>query len=161
MARLKGASFGGLVRFAVGFGCVAVAVVLLVSHAPRVVRDANAGVRSYAYITDPLGRIVTSGDMYGLPRDMQVEALSVIPKGADYALLLPGTVKEASAYHIAPVTYEVAFAWLRYLLLPDRPVDSTDARYVICFGCDTAPWDHHTRWLWKDDEGNSIGRVRT
>jgi hypothetical protein len=126
-----------------------------------VVRNANASVQSDAYIRDPLGRIVTSGDILGLPRDMQLEALAVIPKGSDYALLLPETAEKASAYGIAPVTFEVAFAWMRYLLLPDRPVDPSHARYVICFACDTAPWDHRTRWLWKNDEGDSIGRVRT
>ncbi len=118
-------------------------------------------MRFDAYIGDPVFRIVTSGDSLGLPSDMQVEALSVIPKGSDYTLLLPETVDGAKSYGIAPVTYEVAFAWMRYLLLPDRPVDPAHARYVICFACDTAPWDHRTSWLWKNDQGESIGRVRT
>ena len=91
---------------------------------------------------------------------MQVEALSVIPKGSDYALLLPATIGQTSAYGIEPITFEVAFAWMRYLLLPDRPVDPAQARYVICFACDTSPWDHHTTWLWKNNQGESIGRVR-
>ena len=67
---------------------------------------------------------------------------------------------EAALYGINPITYETAVPVLRYLLLPAWPVDPADARFVICFGCDTDPWDRRTTWLWKDNRGDAIGRVK-
>ena len=157
--RLGRSSVTDLARFVVGCGCVSVAAVLLVTHTPRVVRGADGTVRFDAYITDATERVVTSGDMLGVSRELQVEALTLIPHGSDYVLALPATVAGAAPYGIGPVTYGVTFAWLRYLLLPDRPVSPAAARYVICWGCDRRRWDRHTRWLWRGDQGEAIGRV--
>jgi hypothetical protein len=157
---LRRCSVADLVRLAVGCGCVSVAAVLLIVHTPRVIRSANGTVRSDAYIVDSTDRTLTSGDMLGVSRTLQVEALAVIPRGAAYVLALPATVAKGARYGIAPVTYDVTFAWLRYLLLPDRPVEPSEARYVICWGCDRTQWNGHTRWLWRNDQGQAIGRVR-
>jgi hypothetical protein len=38
-------------------------------------------------------------------------------------------------------------------------VASTHLEYVICWGCDTSPWDGRTTWLFRNDQGVAIGRV--
>jgi hypothetical protein len=99
--------------------------------------------------------------MLGISRDLQAQALADIPPGSKYVLLLPGDPQTASAgYGIGPVAYETVGPWLNYLLLPSRPVPPEQARYVICWGCDTSPWDHRTTWLYGNGQGVTIGRVR-
>ena len=150
----------GRVRLAVGVGCVAFAAVLFVWHVPRAVRSLDATVRGYGYLGTAQARLLSTGGVQGLPRRLQVQALAKIPPRSDYAVLLPATEAEAALYGINPITYETAVPVLRYLLLPAWPVDPADARFVICFGCDTDPWDRRTTWLWKDNRGDAIGRVK-
>jgi hypothetical protein len=127
---------------------------------PQAIESLNRSVRGDAYITDPVGRELTSGDSLGLPRDLQIAAMSDIPKNSDYALLLPPTVAAAATYGINSIAFDVALPWLRYLLLPARPTTPEQAHYVICWGCNTDPWDHRTTWLWRNDQGQAVGRVR-
>jgi hypothetical protein len=148
------------VRLVVGLACVAGAVVLFAVKVPKTVNSLNASVRADAYITDPLGRQLTSGDMLGISRDLQAEALADIPAGSTYALLLPASEQAANdGYGIGPVAYVTAGPWLNYLLLPSYPVPPDQARYIVCWGCDTSPWDHHTTWLYENGQGVTIGRV--
>jgi hypothetical protein len=144
-----------------GVACVVAAVALFVVEVPETVRALDASLKGVSYIKDPVNRSLTSGDMLGIPRDLQTGALSKIPAGSKYALLLPGDEQSASTdYGIAPVTYETVAPWLNYLLLPSRQVPPEQARYIICWGCDTSPWDHHTTWLFGNSRGVAIGRVR-
>jgi hypothetical protein len=49
---------------------------------------------------------------------------------------------------------------MQFMLLPRRRVDPDEAQYVLCYACDTGPWDHRTDWLWKNEHAEAIGRVR-
>jgi hypothetical protein len=148
-------------RFAIGVVCVLAAAALLILKVPRTIGNLDSSVRGNAYITDPIGRSLTEGDMLGISRDLQLQAIAKIPRGSAYAVLLPSDQQLASSgYGIEPVTYETLAPWLNYLLLPSRQVSPKDARYVICWGCDTTPWDHRTTWLFDNDQGVAIGRVR-
>lgn len=149
------------VRLAIGAACVLAAAWLFATRVPQAVRSMNASVRSDAYVeNDPTERVLTSGDILGIPFRLQLEALTLIPKRSDYALLLPPSEQDGAPYGIAPITYATVGPFLRYLLLPALPVSPSVAHYVICWGCDTAPWDHRTTWLWNNDQGQAIGRVR-
>jgi hypothetical protein len=157
---VRGAALGDRVRFALGAGCVALAAGLLVWHLPSTVGSLDAQVASDdSYIHNSLTREVTTGDSLGIPYALQVAALADIPPGARYALLLPADQQVASIYAISPLAFETVAAFLEYLLLPAVPVAANEARYIICWGCDTAPWDHRTDWLWQTDAGEAIGRV--
>ena len=149
-------------RFFAGLVCVGCAAVVFVLDVPHAVRNLNGQRRFYSYIGNSSQyRELTTGDIEGLPLELQVEALRVIPPRANYAVLMPATLADAAPYGISAITMESGPAFLLYLLLPRWQVeDPAQARYVICFGCDTTPWDHHTTWLWRDDKGDSIGRVR-
>jgi hypothetical protein len=148
-------------RLGVGVGCLVAVAVVLVVHLPRTVHTMDSAVRFNSYLHTPQDRLLTSGDMQGLPYTLQAEALRLIPPGSDYTVLLPATPEIAAKYGINSITFQTAPPFLRYLLLPSWPVDASQARFVICFGCDTAPWDHRTHWLWSDDRGNAIGRVES
>lgn len=147
-------------RFAVGIGCVAAAAWLFVAKVPQTVRSLNGTVASYAGIGDDDYRSMKVGAVLGIPRDLQEHALAQIPPGSTYAVLLPESPAFASsAYGIAEITYDTVGPFLNYLLLPSVQVPSDEARYVICWGCDTDPWDHRTTWLFTDPQGVAIGRV--
>ena len=157
------ADLGNQIRLVVGAVCVLGGSYLLASHLPNTVRTMNAAVRSDASFT-PVYRLVRTGDTLDIPRDLQEQALELIPPGSQYALLLPPTLTEAAqkSYKIDPFAYAVVGDWLRYLLLPSRPVAGPgQARYIICFGCDTTPLDGPTTWLWRNDQGAAIGRVHS
>jgi hypothetical protein len=147
-------------RSVVGLACVVSAVALFALKVPATVRALDSAVTADAYIVDPVGRSLTSGDILGISRDLQAEALTKIPPGSAYALLLPDEQSASAGYGIGPVAYETVRPWLDYLLLPSRQVPAEQARYVICWGCDTSGWDHRTTWLYGNDEGVAIGRVR-
>jgi hypothetical protein len=147
-------------RLAIGVACVGFAAVLFALHLPSAIRSMNTTVQGYAPLHTAQDRLLTSGAIQGVPRDLQSEALALIPPRSDYAVLLPASVDAAAAYGINSTTYATAVPFLRYLLLPSWPVDAPRARYVICFGCNTAPWDGRTTWLWTDGHGSSIGKVR-
>ena len=147
-------------RFVVGVACVVAAVVLFAVKVPRTVGNLDSAVRADAYITDPVGRSLTSGDILGISRDLQSEALAKIPPGSGYALLLPDEASASAGYGIGQVAYETVGPWLNYLLLPSRQVPAERAQYVICWGCDTSGWDPRTTWLYRNGQGVAIGRVR-
>ena len=153
---------GNRLRLALGVACVIAGAVTLVSHVPRTVRSMNATERSDV-LTSALDRLIKTGDTLDIPSDLQTHALAAIPPGSEYALLLPPTVTPAAekSYGMDQFAHDVVGAWLRYLLLPSRPVaDPGQARYIVCWGCDTTPWDGHTDWLWRNDKGAAIGRVQ-
>ncbi|HEY3921755.1 MAG TPA: hypothetical protein VGL76_06535 [Gaiellaceae bacterium] len=149
-------------RFAVGLVCVAFAAVLFVLRVPHALNNLNAQRKADAYITGTEYRALATGDIQGVPLQLQAAALRVIPARANYAVVMPASLALAAPYGINAITMEAGPAFLRYLLLPRWQVaGSAQARFVICFGCDTTPWDQRTTWLWRDGKGDSIGRVRS
>jgi hypothetical protein len=149
-------------RLAVGWLCVGSAALLFIVEIPRAIHGLNGQRKGDSYIVNAQDRLLTTGDIQGLPRLLQIEALAVIPPDADYAVLMPATLADAAPYGINAITMGSGPAFLRYLLLPRWQVeDSAEARYVICFGCDTTAWDRRVVWLWRDEKGDSIGKVRT
>jgi hypothetical protein len=104
---------------------------------------------------------VTAGDEQGISADLQTGAMAVIPPGSTYALLLPTDQAAGTRiYGIQPVTFATTGPYLFYELLPSVPASPATARYIICWGCDTTPWDGRTTWLYTDPHGVAIGRVR-
>jgi hypothetical protein len=148
-------------RLAVGIACVAAAATLFVVEVPKTVRSLDRAVASYGPQHDAIGRNVTRGDILGISRDLQLQALAEIPSGSTYALLVPADRGIAGrVYGISEITYDTIGPWLTYLLLPSVRVAPDEAQYLICWGCDTSPWDHRTTWLFTNDGGVAIGRIR-
>ena len=147
-------------RFAVGVACVAVAAALFVYELPREARSSDRAVHFYAYVTTAQTRLLTTGDGLGMPLFLQIAALRKIPRGSDYALLVPPTAELARRAGIGEITYQTVAPWFRYLLLPLEPTSPARARYVICWRCDMAAWGRRVVWIWREQSRMGIGRVR-
>jgi hypothetical protein len=146
-------------RFAGGVLCVLVATVLLGLQAPRAFRAFNSQVRDNEWRT-PVGRLVHTGDVAGIPHDFQEAALAYVPRRSTFAVLPPPSYEIAQKdYGIVPVTIDQLAPYLQFLLLPSRLVEPTVAEYVLCFACDTDQWDKRTTWLWKNTTGDAVGKV--
>jgi hypothetical protein len=110
--------------------------------------------------TDAPHRILAAADSLDIDNDFVTAAPSVLPPDASYAVLLPPSPEvAASSYGIGQITLDGLPGFLQYLLLPRRQVPPDQAQYVLCYACDTDPWDHRTSWLWKNDHAVAIGKV--
>lgn len=147
------------VRFAAGILIAAVAVVLFASHARATFRHFDGNLRDDSW-RNQLDRLVAPGDMTGLDKQFQIAALSTLPKDATYAILPPPSPEIAlEGYGMNSITQSGLVPWLQYLLMPAKLVGPDTAQYVLCYGCDTTPWEHRTTWLWSDVHGHQIGKV--
>ena len=109
----------------------------------------------------PEERVLVVADSLDLDNDFVLEALELLPEDARYAFLLPATPEVAqTSYGMNEIAFVHAAGFMRYLLLPRRPVPPEAARWVLCYGCDTDPWDGRTAWLWKNENGAAVGWVR-
>lgn len=152
MARLR--AFAGRI-------CVGFAAVLFILEVPHAIHEFNGQRNAVSYLEGRQDRLLTTGDIEGLPRQLQIAALDVIPPRANYSVLMPATPADAAPHGINAITMQTGPAFLLYLLLPRWQVAvGAHPNYVICFGCNPAAWDGHTTWLWRDGKGDSIGRVR-
>jgi hypothetical protein len=146
-------------RFVVGLLCVLAVVWVLAGQVPDRLRWTDAAVDANAW-RSPFRRLVHTGESYLIPTEFQRAAIDYVPPHSTFAVLPPPSYEEAAAgYGIQPITLIVLPFYLQFLLLPAREVDPRAAQYVVCFACDTEPWDKRTTWLWKDTAGNSIGKV--
>ncbi len=154
------ATRGDRLRRAAGLAGVLAAVAVLAARAPAAYDYFQSNYAQSAWRT-PLEREVATGDILGLNSEYQVAALfKLIPRGSTFAVLeSPSQSVAARVYGISPVTYSALPSYFQYLLLPAREVGPAHPAYVLCYGCDTSPWDHRTRWLWTNQQGDSIGRV--
>lgn len=139
---------------------VAVAVVLLafrVQHAFRGFLSATDA----AVGRNGLGGALAGADSLDIDNGFVVAAVQMVPTGARYAVLLPPSVQIAQTnYGIDPITIQALPAFMREVLLPRLPTaEPVRGDYVLCYDCDTSPWDHRTRWLWTDAKGRAVGRV--
>ena len=157
------------VRLGGGLLCVVVSLGVLLYQGPRTwnALDRNANENSWR---NKLDRLVAPGGFTGIDKQFQEHALLLVPKDATFTVVPPPSPEVAEKdYSMNAITQEGLAPWLRYLLMPARETDPGSARYVLCYGCDTRPWDAVTTWLWISDRGQStsvrqhglkIGRVR-
>jgi len=152
-----------------GLLCVAVSFGVLLYEVPRTFDAFNRDADESSW-RNRLDRLVEPGNIVGIDKQFQEHALSLVPKDATFTVVPPPSPEVAEKdYGMNAITQEGLALWLRYLLMPARETDPGSARYVLCYGCDTRPWDGVTTWLWISDRGRStsvrqhglkIGRVR-
>lgn len=111
---------------------------------------------------------LVSADLLDIDDDFVRQAEQLLPRDARYAVLLPAdTAAAQTTYGVSPVTVQGLPDLMRELLLPRRDVDPGEhvtprvpiGGWVLCYDCDTAPWDHRTQWRWNSNQGIAIGRV--
>jgi hypothetical protein len=141
-------------------GLVAIAAIVLAIEVPSALNLFDDTARTNAQRDRP-GRLLLAADSLNVDNDFVLAALSTLPQDARYAVLLPPTPEVAqSQYGIDPLTLQGLGAYMEFMLLPRRRVDPDDAQYVLCYACDTGPWDHRTDWLWRNEHAEAIGKVR-
>ena len=96
-------------------------------------------------------REIAGGNSIIVDQTAAYEARGLIPVAASYRFVFGDGLRTKTS-----LTETFAESWFRYFLMPRRL--RADARWVICYGCDTTDLsgDYHVRW--KDEEGISIGQ---
>ena len=141
----------GAIRVAVVF-LVGVTLGAVVLEYPSVLRDAgrDASRNSSLSYAD---REIAGGN--GLVADQLAvyEAKGRIPVGETYHVVV-----SPSYVHGSSETVEHVAGYYRYFLLPRRPAE--DARWIVCYGCDTASYGARAEVVWEGDDEISIMRLR-
>ena len=57
-----------------------------------------------------------------------------------------------------PETIQFVDSFYRYFLMPRRPAEG--AQWIICYGCDLAPYGSRAQVVWSGDDDVSIARMR-
>ena len=140
----------GLARLAAA-SCAAVALVVLVYEVPRAVNgldddSARNAALSYA------DREIAGGNSILVDQIAAYEARALVPRRDTFRVVTGPNLTSTT-----PLTIQAVSPWLNYFLMPRR--QTGDARWVICYGCDTTKLGGAYRVLWKDDVGISIGTV--
>jgi hypothetical protein len=141
---------------------VAVAVAaaaVFVARFPAAVRMLNERARTNAHLS-ATGRTIQGADGLDISNDFLVQALRLLPRDATYTVQEPPSAELSRGYGISTTTYDALPAYVEYLLLPRRPADAHTADYLLCYACDTKPFDARLQRLWTDPSGLVIGRLR-
>lgn len=107
----------------------------------------------------PLGRNTAAADGLAIDNEFVSQALTLVPQGATFAVALPPSQAVAQQYGIPPVTLAALAPYMQDLLLPRREVDPGHAQYLLCYACNTDPYDPHMQRLWQSPKGYVIGRL--
>jgi hypothetical protein len=98
-------------------------------------------------------REIAGGNSVIVDQAAAYEARSLIPVSATYRLVVGRKLRKQTE-----LTENNVEGWFRYFLMPRRP--RLDARWIICYGCDTSALGGVYAVRWKDDIGISIGQLR-
>jgi hypothetical protein len=137
---------------------VAAAAVATLVRLPAAI-DAFNDRAEFNATQDALGRQIAGADAEEIDNEFLAQALTLIPADAPYAIVLSQSPAVARGYRIKAATYHALPAFVQNALLPRRQVPVGDARYVLCYACDTDPLDPRMQRLWENDQGLVIGRL--
>jgi hypothetical protein len=98
-------------------------------------------------------REIAGGNSIIVDQTAAYESRSLIPVTASYRFASGNGLRKKTN-----LTETFAEGWFRYFLMPRRP--RPDARWVICYGCDTTSFGGAFEVRWKDGLGISIGRLQ-
>jgi hypothetical protein len=148
--------FQHLVVAAVTLAALVVALVRL----PAATRlfDDRAQVNSDQTATE---RLIAGADGVDIDNEFLIRAMALVPAGATYVLGMPDSEEVAAQYGIVPTTLLALRGYVRFLMLPRREADPAIADYLLCYACDTAPFDPRMHRLWTDPKGFVIGKLRS
>lgn len=127
------------------------AVALGLTYYPKAINDLGdrAQFNSSLSFSD---RHIAGGNSIVVDQEAADEADALIPRTATFRVRVGPRLRNATS-----LTRTYVESWYRYFLLPRRP--SLDARWIICYGCDTSELGSY-QVLWRDKNGISIGRRR-
>jgi hypothetical protein len=94
-----------------------------------------------------------------IDRNFLLAARRLLPENARYIVETGDNVQVST-----PVTLPSVHGYSLFWLLPRRQVRDTDPNgrpgYVLCFGCDTAPFRSRVQVLWDNGGGVQIARFK-
>jgi hypothetical protein len=85
-----------------------------------------------------------AGNALGVDKEALYEARAWIPDNEAYRVVTGSSPGEIAAY-------------ARYFLMPRRP--DSDARWVLCYGCDLSRFGEEFHIVWQNDAGIALGRL--
>jgi hypothetical protein len=139
-----------LARVGVAF-CLAAAVAIGAFYYVKAVDrlgDTASSNSSLAYDD----REIAGGNSIIVDQTAAYEARRLIPVTASYRFAFGDGLRAKTN-----LTETFAAGWFLYFLMPRRT--RTDARWVICYGCDTTNFGGAFEVRWQDRLGISIGRL--
>ncbi len=158
-ARLRLASRRSRLQLLAGLSAVLIVGGAVIARVPQALRATRVAYRAVPS-GNGLARELAPGDALGIDHDYQLQALALIPRGATFAVLRPFNTDVAlNFYRLDPAAFEALPAYFQYLLSPAREVSGSVAQYILCYACNTTPWDGRTDWLFTGINGEAIGRV--
>ena len=98
-------------------------------------------------------REIAGGNSVIVDQVAAYEARAWIPPNEPYRVVTGSRLREKT-----DLTEKFVEGWFRYFLMPRRP--RSDARWVICYGCDISALGGSYAVRWQDDKGISIGELR-
>src|SRR4051794_25375538 len=143
---------------AIGAVIVGVAAIAFVARLPAALHDFD----ERAHVNDQqtfLGRSIAGADAEEIDNDFLVHALALVPAHATYAILRPDTPAVAKTYGIKPATFYALYPFVLNALLPRRQVDPAKAEFLLCYACNTDPFDKRMKRLWENGKGLVIGQL--
>lgn len=144
---------------ALAIGTAAAAAVLFLVRLPAALTDFQDRAKANDAQTS-IGRTIQASDGLGIDNEFVIQALALLPPKATYVLAQPATDELGAAYGISPTTLLALRGYVRFLLLPRREAPPARAEYVLCYACDTDPFDKRgLERLWTDPHGFVIGRL--
>jgi hypothetical protein len=143
---------------------IAVALLALAATAALLVRLPSAvhDFDSRASFNDripPDVRVIAGADGLAIDNEFALEAIKLVPPNSTFTVLMPPNAAQAKPYGIVPTTLGALPPYMQNLLLPARMVDPAHAQYLLCYACNTDPFDPHMTRLWQSPKGYVIGRL--
>ena len=139
---------------------VVVAAVATLVRLPVTISNLDQRASFNANHSDALYRATAGADAEGIDNTFLAEALQLVPANATYAVVVSQTPAIAQTYGISAATYDALGAFVRNVMLPRRPADPAKAQYVLCYACDTDPFDKRgMKRLWQNGKGLVIGEL--
>jgi hypothetical protein len=131
--------------------CAAFALVVGCVYLVKAVRHLG-GVATANDALSYSDREIAGGNSILVDQSAAYQARALIPRDSTYRVRVGPGLRNPT-----PLTVTYVESWFRYFLLPRR--SAADARWIICYGCDTAELGSSYSTRWKDEDGISIGRI--
>lgn len=136
-------------------------VVMLLARLPGAFHSLDDAAKAAAG-RNQLGGALATADALGLNDDFVRETFQLVPKDANYVVVLP---KDEAAVetsdNVNPTTFSGVSEFFGDYLLPRRQLPTPAAgTYILCFYCDQARLGRRVRWLTPSTGGGRVGYVR-
>ena len=146
------------VRLTAALLVVAAFAGMVTDRLPQAFRDLSGAATANAGRDEGDGALAAA-DSVDMDNGFVRAAMQTVPRGSRF-LVETASTEQAAGYKVDPATLWAVPGQMVEDLLPSRP--ATEPRvgiYVICYLCDTSPWDKRVDWLWNNHAGMAIGRI--